>query len=354
METSFALKQAADRIQKTIDRLERVNSDASIISRYKYTDRPDDTNVPLNSEGGALSYSEADLELLVSLFSRLSPNEMNMESIALGNLLDKVLSGNSVVVLFVDSDNQEHAIIYPDEAVQSFYQLAKGLYGLHLYYKEEHRPFLTEYLKRFRYRRDFFNAVKPFIPQNELKTITSDFSFNFALYCQAVYEYYFQFYSRGKEIDEAVKDTLNSLRDLEEIEFILSSISSSIETTLEFNFKASLSKPIEHIKEELDDFRKLVALAVMNMYDAKKNSFERPYHILNDYIRDRSGKIVEKEDLSKLFSRWQRLLRVYDLKSKENNSYEQIRRKLNIADPRKDYVEAERLILSATKGLFPE
>lgn len=345
METSFALKLAADKIQETIDRAKAVGEDAEGI--IKRLNLKVDYDAP---EEEALNH-KMDLKLLMELFGQLSDAELTLEVIALGKLLNNVLKtshGNDVIVLALGDTEK-----VPDDSTQLIYQLAKGLFGLHYFLTEDDIPDLADYLTRFRYKPLFLSTIKEFIPPKMFKTIISDYNFNFVEYARSVYEYYYEFYRRGDDPDAEMLKTLESLCDSDKIEFIINNQVSSGDASIEFTYKAIFLKPLEHLIEELDNFRNEVALTVMNSYNEKKLALDRPYHILTDYIRDKTGKIVDREDLSKLFTRWKRILDVYDLRIKEK-SYEQIRRKLKIADPRKDYVEAQRLILSAIHGTFPE
>jgi len=346
MDTSFALKEAVDRIQRTIDRVKLLNKNADTIVKA-LGDKIDLTA----NRTGSFNTENMDISRLMDLFSQLSEEDIYLEVIALGNLLDAVLGSNDVIVVCV---NEKDDYKSSDKTTHLIYQLAKGLFGFNQFCTEEDKPILSNYLNRFRYKPELLDAIKPFIPVKLYDDVTNDYKFNFIKYAKAVYDYYYEFYKRGEGIDEDMLETIDSLRNEEKIDYIIKESKFSRDSLLEFKFKATLSKPIEHIIEELEVFRETVALAMLNMYEEKKSAYDRPYHILADYIRDNSGKIVDHEKLSKMFKRWQRILDVYVLRHEKGMTYGQIKSKLGIPDPRKDFLEAQRLILSATQGMFPE
>lgn len=350
MQTSFAVKQANDKIIQTLKNIDQLHQDLDDRLERCMPFAKKDEDISDHVSG---IYKSIDHKALIDLFLGLSEEELMLEMTSLSRLIQSIPESQNVVISHKAYDKYLDSKVHKDSYQYSALQILKTLYSLPICYKYENKQSLMDYLKRFRYKAAFFKVITQFVPASELDSITKDLHFNFVEYATKVYEYYYEFYSRGEAVDPSLLQLLASLREYEKVDFILQSMHSDVIPTVKFNFSANLSEPIEHLLESLNDFRSNVALVIIDSYEEKKRYLEAPYHILNDYIRDKAGKIVNHEDLSKLFDMWQRMLEVYDMR-KSGKSYGQIKQRLGIKDPSKDVKKAEELILSATRGKFPD
>lgn len=273
------------------------------------------------------------------------------------------------------------------------------------------RSILMDFLKKYRYRENVFCEFEQFFYESDWECIVDDYLFNFTLYESTVYYYFFEFYIRSTNpklsfatdlLDRSmsvhdisddelvdlksylneicVDDATNSLTSTYDVDLDYGKVVSSeyhdqikingIEVLpyLDFTFRLHTFKPLEHQLEELDIFRNNVSVYISmlnkNIKDNSCNdSLGTSYKVGCDYIRDASGKIVEREKIERLFTRWQRYLDIYDMK-KSGSSLGQIVSKMHKikeyggtpkspAEASKDYKEAERLILSASTLTFP-
>lgn len=273
------------------------------------------------------------------------------------------------------------------------------------------RSILMNFLKKYRYRENIFCKFEPFFYEYDWECIIGDYLFNFALYESTVYYYFFEFYTRSTNpklsiaidlLDRSmsvldisddelvdlksylseicVDDATNSSTspydvDLDHDKVVSSEYHGEIKINgievlpyLDFTFRLHTFKPLEHQLEELEIFRNNVSVYISmlnkNIKDNLDNdSLGASYKVGYDYIRDASNKIVEREDIERLFKRWQRYLDIYDLK-KSGLTLPKIVSKIRAlkvygqtpkseSEASKDCKEAERLILSAAALTFP-
>lgn len=343
MESSFAIKQAVDKIARRINTIEHMNEWGEQTYAQNEQTFLQIVKSKANSKSETDDGNRFNFNKLTDLFASLTPSELELEYVAMAEMLDNVLGTNDVLPIMVNEKNKPA----PSDDVYQIYQLIKSLTGIKTFYNETSKPFVIKYLKRFRYKPNFLNEFKNLIPEEEFKYINSDYDFNFVLYAQKVYEYYYEFYCRSDDINVEMLSEIGSMRNYDKIEYILNKVISLKNNSLKFEFDVNFAKPTEHNKEELEIFCNDVAIFIMNTHKIKH--FDAPYHILSDYIRDSAGKL---KSFKKLFSVWDRVLKVYDLKKRL--SWQQIKSKYKIRDPEGDYDTAKMLIKSALNGTFPQ
>lgn len=278
---------------------------------------------------------------------------------------------------------------------------------------------IIDFLKRYRYRESIFNEFADYFLREDAKTITDDYLFNFEFYRERVFRHFFEFYIRSStpkismaydilnlsditddKTDQEISDldkmiSATCINDLNcehfydenydadpdgnkpeydtEInhEIIINDI--SVKPFADFTFRLHLKKPLAHQLDDLESFKNQLTIYASFLKDCLKNNsgprvvgkIQSPLMRQQlDYVRDKAGKIVERENISKLFQRWQRYLNVYDLRmrkltwgmivSKMQNKVQYDNAPKTVADARNDFKEAERLIKSASNLTFPD
>lgn len=276
------------------------------------------------------------------------------------------------------------------------------------------KGFFLDFLKRWRYRESCFYKLEPLFLEDDWDSIAYDFLFNFDQYKAVIYRYYYEFYIRSNDpkfsiakklldfsdrtdyMDEAdIAILINNLRDISvddisddnddnvEAIDINATADYDADTDVGFDFtyngvksrnyedytlRLYFGKPLEHQLEAIDSFKNNMDIHISMMYknlidSASKDSTDFTSKIRFDYLRDNQGKIVERENIVKIFKRWDRYLDVYDMR-KRNLTWGQIvseihkkskygNKQKTVPDIRKDYKEAERLIQSASDLSFP-
>lgn len=279
---------------------------------------------------------------------------------------------------------------------------------------------IVDFLKRWRYRESIFNRFSNYFFSEDGEIFLDDYLFNFDLYQGKIFRYFFEFYIRSddpklsmayeilNESDISFEKTDNELDEIEKLlkekcfndlndeysdadnednnelehdteindEITVDGVTSK--PFSDFTFRLHLTKPLEHQLEDLESFKKHMTICISSINDCINNN-KLPNITENSnslftkqrsgYVRDKSGKIVESENVDKLFQRWQRYLDVYDLR-KRNMTWGEIVDKMHSkdkycknfynsapktgADARKDFRAAELLIKSASNLSFPD
>lgn len=247
---------------------------------------------------------------------------------------------------------------------QEYHQFLEDYFLDHyeaFYRKDEDREHITAILRRFRYKTKLYELIKQLVPQVELEAIENDYLFNFNKYANDFYKYYHEFYIRS---DKAKPDMASTLLDLAKDND--PDYEGYEPYTLQFDI--DLYKPIEHVMEELDDFRNAAYMMLVENFGSEEfrsDSVKRlGYHSLKDYLRDNSGKLEEKNNMSAIFNKWERYLQIYDMVKIKGYTLSQtkniINKKLSCTMTDKvestinnECAEAARLIESAVQGTFP-
>lgn len=298
----------------------------------------------------------------IDYFNTLNEIEKNIDICSLKVFLKNV---NGTIFTW----NVINEVLCLDELESMLYQILVMVERLDVSCNEDkYKEFVAEFMRHYRYNTKAYNIICNIIPEYILNKVLNDYSFNFALYAANVYKYYYEFYRRSKVVNNDILSKLCLLKDYAYLkDFILSNIvskskddNSHIE---KYEFATNTCKPLEHLIEELDDFRNSVAINIINRHKCNKY-FSPPYHILKDYIRTESLKIKNKAEIDKMFLLWQRYLDVYDFKN-DGHSWPKVIRMLKqkgiytiipstVADIKKDYKSAINLIESAVNMTFPD
>lgn len=178
-------------------------------------------------------------------------------------------------------------------------------------------------------------------------------------------KYKYEFYSRLDNFDpERLEDyrieaeTLEGFNDANEA-------SNKKFPQLTFTFKLNTLKPYDLSLKDLEHFNASVIACMESFYHTSKRH-NLSYHA--DVLRDHKGRMTDREHPSNIFDRWERYLKAYDLSKKGGKKLAAIAEEtkdigkksryfhdeINAASAaNKDIAEAERLIISASKGTFP-
>lgn len=180
-------------------------------------------------------------------------------------------------------------------------------------------------------------------------------------------QYYEQFcmyrYEFGKRAADIEPFLLHTYKDEHETHRAYHAVNKSMNTEepITFTFKLHKYRPYELSLRELDAFKDNVKACMDVFYHMYKcmncNNLLNP-----DVVRDTAGRILKRENPSNLFKQWDRYLQAYDLRKPRDITLDKIAEKTGRRtgsgdnDPssaNKDVKEAERLIISASKGTFP-
>lgn len=274
------------------------------------------------------------------------------------NILNRIRGfiSNNRDKLFMSKPEDVSDAEYVEYLEYSFLDNYEGFYR-----SGEDKEYVVSILRRFRYRSSVYDIVKRLLPASEVEAIESDYLFNFYRYKKDFYKYYHEFYTKNKGYDPEISKML--LLYSKENDYNYEDIK-----PYKITFDVDMYKPIEHILEELDDFRNAVYLMMpdtLGSNEFRADSTSRfGFHYLKDYFRQ-SGKLEERNNISELFRRWHRYLEIYDLMdSYDKDKLSKTTRAINnqlpdnttkkvAATVKNEYDEAVRLIESAAKGTFP-
>ena len=177
-------------------------------------------------------------------------------------------------------------------------------------------------------------------------------------------KYRFEFYSRSSNIDsvrlEEYRSEANTLEGFNEAD---ESKGKFPLVALTFNFNGL--QPYDMALKDLEHFTANVTAYIKSYYHTTKRHNPSNHA---DVLRDNSGRMTDREHPSNIFDRWERYLKAYDLSRQGEKKLAAIAKEtkdigkksryfhdeINAASAaNKDIAEAERLIISASKGTFP-
>jgi len=228
------------------------------------------------------------------------------------------------------------------------------------YRSDKDKEYIVSVLKRFRYKPQVYDLIKKLFPASEVEAIENDYMFNFFRYKKEFYKYYYEYYTRNNDYDPKISEMLllyskDNDKDYEDTK------------PYKISFNVDLYKPLEHVLEDLNDFRKAVYMMLTDTLgsdESRTDSTSRfGFHYLKDYFRQ-AGKIEERNNIPELFKRWQRYLEIFDYIDRDGHNLTKTTSIINKKIPdrttkkvastvKNEYAEALRLIESAANGTFP-
>jgi len=359
MKSFFKAKQAANLIHEFIEKSEKVPNYVREYFNAHIVICSDKQVIPLSSKLKQIEddlfgcfYSQpldvqiVDAYICMKAISELHVNISKRISDFIKNNKDMLSSGIPDKV----SDNEYYEFL--EDCFLDHYEA--------FYSADKDREHIIAILKRFRYKPQAYELIKQLIPLSELEAIENDYMFNFEKYKCEFYKYYYEFYIRSDNAKTEIADKLLALSKDSDKDY-------DGYTPYSVKFDIDFFKPVEHVMEELDDFRNAMYMMLTDTFggeEIRDNSIKNiGYHLLKDYIRDSSGKVDERNNLSELFNRWQRYLEIHDMRKTKGYTWTQVRNAVNstitsgfmkeAATVKNEYNEAVRLIESAAKGTFP-
>lgn len=295
-----------------------------------------------------------------------SPNDIKLVdyyicSHALSGLFKNIIKR---IRLFIDNNRGKLFCSKPEELSDIEYvefleySLLNNYEGF--YRSDEDKEYIVSVLKRFRYRPQAYDLIKRLFPASEVEIIENDYMFNFYRYKKDFYKYYYRYYTKNNDYDTKISEMLllyseDDEKDCEDY------------TPYKISFNVDMYKPIEHILEELEDFKNAIYIMLTDTLgsdEAKATTTSTfGFHYLKDYFRQ-SGKIEERKNVSELFNRWERYLEIYDMVEIKGYQLNKVKDIINSkyfpnvtgkveSTISNECSEAVRLIESAAKGTFP-
>jgi len=182
----------------------------------------------------------------------------------------------------------------------------------------------------------------------------------YAEYSKSFFKYRFEFLSRGADKTHELYTVYWYLAedDTEITKHINSAISNF--PTFPLTFTINPSKPFESTLADLDNFTQNAKFFISLLYEHSRIP-ENPFLI--DLVRKKNGDAIDRENPSKLFKRWERCLKAYDMREYDKLTPTEISAELldyeytddsNKIHRVDEFVEeAEKLIKSAVNGTFP-
>lgn len=336
---------------------------------YEYDNKP---------EAECINLRTAIIEKIDPIFKHLATLEETERLSKLNNLL-KFLSYlindlstnirayiceyiNSIKTIFLNYIANRDEIEFCNKLLELYFSIL---------FEQKKEAAFKDLIKLYRYNSDIFDHISNCLAEKERALLLSDYTINHKGYFCELYSYYYEYYIRCGKDDDAYNMLLSMTKTCylwyEEYCRILN----TKESQLNINYTINLLKPIDHTIDDIDELKQGISVHVAQAQkaiidDIFGDESEVKYKILAlafDNIRDKNGKVKNRADIDKMFMRWQRYLDVYDLRKKAY-SWMEISKKLehmkkyksvpsSVNDVKKDFKEAERLILSASNLTFP-
>lgn len=182
----------------------------------------------------------------------------------------------------------------------------------------------------------------------------------YAEYSKLFYQYRFEFYRRGQQLDY---DRYIVYWYLSENEVNIDHVNALISKTdnLSLTFKINHMKPKEATLNDLAEFNKNAEFFITLLYEMQTKLQDNAFVL--DLIRDSAGRAKDRENPSNIFKRWEIYLKAYDMHTTEKLTPTEIGKRIlkyeysddsNKIHRVEDVLEeAEKLIKSAENGTFP-